>query len=296
MRSNMARLIHFCVFLGALWSCVQGTTFINNQYFALLGPGLTDSPLLTDCPVEDNGKIIQAYHDALNLAGEARDQLRLGGPNRARQITRFFDKVFTDGTGRRSSTQAIADQFNGIATENVLPSVLIFHCAVNWKLNLNARKSNLDLFDTRSDCSGRTTAVTTVIRSGRFGSKGDQDPDYGANGAFRSGTHIMLCPSFFSLPPLSDITTPVATSILDRRLNQGMVVLHELMHASSEAIDDGGYGYGGVVDVANGMPPKGNGIVPETNADTFALFAMVCTATKGMRNFDWTTGMAQAPQ
>ena len=54
--------------------------------------------------------------------------------------------------------------------------------------------------------------------------------DYGSRGAFRPGYHVMLCPGFFDLKALSDIPTPRAGTKLDAQVNQGMVLLHELMH------------------------------------------------------------------
>ena len=40
----------------------------------------------------------------------------------------------------------------------------------------------------------------------------------------------MLCPGFFDLKALGDIPTPRAGTKLDAQVNQGMVLLHELMH------------------------------------------------------------------
>lgn len=85
-------------------------------------------------------------------------------------------------------------------------------------------------------------AITTRIRSGDF--PPDPDGDFGPNGAFRTGTHITLCPQFFDLKPLGEIA-PITTGVrIDDRINRGMVILHELMHAYSRGIRGEGYTHG----------------------------------------------------
>ena len=80
----------------------------------------------------------------------------------------------------------------------------------------------------------RPRAITTKIRSGSFDPA--VSPDYGPGGAFRTGSHIMLCPAFFDLRPLSQIQPATVGTLLDNQVNQGTVMLHELMHVYSNYI------------------------------------------------------------
>jgi len=77
-------------------------------------------------------------------------------------------------------------------------------------------------------------AITTYISSKDFPTS--PSADYGPTGAFRPGYHVMLCPDFFDLKQLKDMPKPKAGTKLNAQINQGMVLLHELMHVYSPEI------------------------------------------------------------
>ncbi len=79
-----------------------------------------------------------------------------------------------------------------------------------------------------------SSALTSRIRSGDFPLK--KDSQYGPNGAFRSGSHITLCPRFFTSASLSNVPAVKAGRYIDDQDNKAWTVLHELMHVLSSAI------------------------------------------------------------
>lgn len=46
----------------------------------------------------------------------------------------------------------------------------------------------------------------------------------------------MLCPQFFDIKPLGEIAPVTAGVAINDRINRGMVMLHELMHAFDKGI------------------------------------------------------------
>ncbi|KAM7200311.1 hypothetical protein V8F33_004029 [Rhypophila sp. PSN 637] len=256
--------------------------------------------VFSDC--DDSQKIVvqQAITDALDLASDAGQALSYD-PMRP-HWHRMFDKIFADKTvspRRYLSPDWASSKYKRVGNGNSLPNEIIFHCSEAWGRYLSQINTNPVNGGTKTQCGVDTEAITIRIRSGDIPPANDPDNDPGT-GAFRSGTHILLCDRFFAHPAMSALEPILEDNHISRWLDShGSIMLHELMHASDSRIRDGGYGYSGCLAVARGQGPRDSSILPEFNAETWALFAISVSdwprpnERRGrMRDWEWTDGYA----
>lgn len=83
----------------------------------------------------------------------------------------------------------------------------------------------------------QNSAILFKIKANVLTPSGAPDnADYGPTGAFRSGTHLMLCQRYFDYRDLAKILTPKAGTKLDDQINKASVMLHELFHVYNPTI------------------------------------------------------------
>ncbi|KAM7220346.1 hypothetical protein V8F06_004312 [Rhypophila decipiens] len=226
--------------------------------------------VFSDCDGSQAMVVQDAITDALDLATDA-GQALFYDPMRPHWL-RMFDKVFTDKTvspRRYLSRDYASTKYKRVGNGNSLPDEIIFHCSEAWGRYLSQINTYPGLAGTKAQCDQDTSSGAGI-------SPPANDPDNNpGTGAFRSGTHIYLCHRFFTRPAMSALDPILTDGHIRRWLDsQGAIMLHELMHASDSRIRDGGYGYSGCLAVARGEGPHDASILPEFNADTWALFAI----------------------
>lgn len=292
MTSGIFLLFTVCASLLCLTSAKTTSVVVNKSWQprSTFDGVLPDNEPIDDCPTQE-ADIIQAFSDALALAGNARDVIR--GGFQSKWHLALFDLIFADKQGPFSRTK-VGNFFDRIATNDGLPDEIIFHCGDGWREAMYKRRSAYGIKGTFSGCGTGTSGMTSRVKSGDF--PPDMFSEFGPQGAFRSGVHITLCPLFFTLPNLSNLPSVAAGRLLDAQDTRAWTMIHELAHAADSSILDGGYGYGGCVDVANEVIAAGRANVNALkNADTYALFAISVTPTQSMNTWDWTKGYASAP-
>ncbi|OHE96101.1 hypothetical protein CORC01_08638 [Colletotrichum orchidophilum] len=292
----MERQLVILLFLLSFLSICDGFSIAINRAFKIpLNPGQpnTPAPSFDDCTPRIDSFIQQAFADAVDHATAARDIVNRG--SRAPRFTNLYDKLFTDTTveNGRPAPFDIADKYDDIVAGRSLPGVITVHCTEDWAQALFSLRSKAGLSNTFVGCGDENIATVFTIESHATGSAVTWGFG-GSSDAFSTGTHILLCPSFFDFPNLSNLKPAAVGRRIDEQRTQGMVLLHELFHITSRDILDGGYGYQGCVNVANGVypDPRLKRVKPTFNADTYALFSLACVPNGNMDQFDWTTGVA----
>ncbi|KAL2015522.1 hypothetical protein VTK56DRAFT_5339 [Thermocarpiscus australiensis] len=292
MTSGFMLFFAVCALLLCLTSAKTTNVVVNRSWQprSIFDGALPDNNPVDDCTTEGD-TIRQAFADALALAENARDVIDFGF--RSEWWGSLFETLFRDKKGPFSRT-SIRNVYDSIATNSGLPDEIVFHCGDGWRTALSRRLSAYGIGVANADCKDGSYAITTRVRSGDF--PPDVFSDFGPDGAFRSGYHITLCPTFFNQPSLGNIQPVTADLDIDDQDNQGTTLLHELTHVYDRSIRDGGYGFGGCLDVANEVikPGKDN-VRALDNAETYAIYALGVTPVQDMDRWDWTTGYAKSP-
>ncbi|KAK3307183.1 uncharacterized protein B0T15DRAFT_553639 [Chaetomium strumarium] len=303
MTSPLLFLLALCASLLSLTSAQTSLVFNRSwqpcgTFDRVLG-GIPEADPVDDCTnPEQEAAIRQAFNDAVVLAANARDGMR-NGPRP--HVWAYYDRVFKHATtpGATYSWRKVA-HLRPSSPPNEIPNEIIFHCGDRWHAAVARRATNYGVTGDASSpqsglgahvCEASSGAFMSRIKSGTF--PPDVFSDFGPQGAFRSGVHITICPHFYDWPALNNIRTVTENLEFAHQNNQAWFMLHEMMHAYSESILDAGYGHAGIVNVSDRiLPPDRLHITPLTNADTWAIFAMVISPVGGMNLWDWTTGFA----